>query len=425
MAPQNVDKGKRMDEIFKITSIFSKNTENTLNEILKVASTSLGTDIGSISNVKEDVYVIYEFFSNDNSLDFKGELLNLTNTFCDITLKENKVVTIDDASTSEYRNHPCFEMFGMSAYIGVPIKFNDNEVGTLNFASKNPKIPVFTQSDKDLVQYLGQWVSNFLDRLYFKHNISVKNHQLEDINKELAANNENLQKIMQEKNQLTQILVHDLKSPLSNIKMLSYLFQDFVKDKESEELLGIFNKSLQDVFHLISQMETLNIMENYELNNYIEEFNLHEFLKENIKNFYSTAEAKEIKINYSFEGQKSIVNTDQNFLKRILHNLISNAIKFSPFKKNIYITLQESNDNFKIAIKDEGPGINDEEKTKIFDRFSMLSNKPTNNESSSGLGLFIVKELVKSLNGNIEVHSVLEEGSTFTIILPQEFKIKA
>lgn len=425
MAPQNVDKGKRMDEIFKITSIFSKNTENTLNEILKVACATLGTDIGSISNVKEDVYVIYEFYSSNNSLNFKGKLLNLNNTYCDIALKENKVITIDDAKTSEYRNHPCFQMIEMSAYIGVPIKFNDIEVGTLSFASKNPKIPVFSQADKDLVQYLGQWVSNFLDRLYYKHNISVKNHQLEDINKELAANNENLQKIMQEKNQLTQILVHDLKSPLSNIKMLSYLFQDFVKDKESEELLGIFNKSLQDVFHLISQMETLNIMENYELKNYIEEFNLHEFLKENIKNFYSTAEAKEIKINYSFEGQKSIVNTDQNFLKRILHNLISNAIKFSPFKKNIYITLQESNDNFKIAIKDEGPGINDEEKTKIFYRFSMLSNKPTNNESSSGLGLFIVKELVKSLNGDIEVHSVLEEGSTFTIILPQEFKIKA
>lgn len=425
MTPQNVDEGKRMDEIFKITSIFSKNTENTLNEILKVACASLGTDIGSISNVKEDVYVIYEFYSSNNSLNFKGELLNLNNTYCDIALKENKVITIDDAKTSEYRSHPCFQMIEMSAYIGVPIKFNDNEVGTLSFASKNPKIPIFSQADKDLVQYLGQWVSNFLDRLYYKHNISVKNHQLEDINKELAANNENLQKIMQEKNQLTQILVHDLKSPLSNIKMLSYLFQDFVKDKDSEELLGIFNNSLQDVFHLINQMETLNIMENYELNNYIEEFDLNEFLKENIKNFYSTADAKEIKISYSFEGQKSIVKTDQNFLKRILHNLVSNSIKFSPFKKNIYITLQESNDKFKIAIKDEGPGIKEEEKIKLFDRFSMLSNKPTNNESSSGLGLFIVKELVKSLKGDIEVHSVLEEGSTFTIILPKEFKIEA
>ena len=230
---------------------------------------------------------------------------------------------------------------------------------------------------------------------------------------------------MQEKNQLTQILVHDLKSPLSNIKMLSFLFQDFVKDKESEELLNIFNNSLQDVFHLINQMETLNNMENFELNNYIEEFDLHEFLEENLKNFNNTAEEKEIKIHYNFEGKTSIIKTDQNFLKRILHNLLSNAIKFSAFKKNIFISLKEINDEFIIAVKDEGPGINEEEKVKLFDRFSMLSNKPTNNESSSGLGLFIVKELVKSLDGEIEVKSVLQEGSTFSVILPKTIKAKA
>ena len=425
MTLQNVDESKRIDEIFKITSIFSKNTDNTLYEILKVACTSLGTDVGCISNIKDDTFVIYELYSSDDSINLKGELLDLTNTFCDITLKENTVFIINNANTSEYKNHPCFKMFAMNSYIGIPIKFNDQEIGTLSFASKIPKIPLFSEADKDLVQYLGQCVSNFLDKLYYKHNIAVKNHQLEDINKELATNNENLQKIMQEKNQLTQILVHDLKSPLSNIKMLSFLFQDFVKDKESEELLSIFNNSLQDVFHLITQMETLNNMENFELNNYIEEFDLHEFLEENLKNFFKTAAVKGIKIHYNFDGNLSIIKTDQNFLKRILHNLLSNAIKFSPFKKNIYISLKEINDEFMIAVKDEGPGIKDEEKVKLFDRFSMLSNKPTNNESSSGLGLFIVKELVKSLDGKIEVKSLFQEGSTFSVILPKTIKAKA
>ena len=425
MTLQNVDESKRMDEIFKITSLFSKNTDTTLHEILKVACNLLGTEIGSISNIKEDVFAIYEYYNSGDEINVKGEIFDLENTFCDITLKENKVFTINNANTSEYRNHPCLEMYGMNSYIGVPIKFNDQEIGTLSFLSTIPKIPIYSQADKDLVQYLGQWVSNFLDRLYYKHNIAIKNHQLEEINKELAKNNENLQKIMQEKNQLTQILVHDLKSPLSNIKMLSFLFQDFVKDKESEELLSIFNNSLQDVFHLITQMETLNNMENFELNNYIEEFDLNEFLEENLKNFNNTAEVKEIKIHYNFEGNTSIIKTDQNFLKRILHNLLSNAIKFSPFKKNIYISLKEINNEFIIAVKDEGPGIKDEEKVKLFDRFSMLSNKPTNNESSSGLGLFIVKELVKSLDGEIEVKSVLQEGSTFSVILPKSIKAKA
>lgn len=425
MTLQNVDESKKMEEIFKITSAFGKTKENTLNEILKLACDLLGTEIGLISNIKDGVYLVYEFYHATNQLNLKGEHLNLSDTYCNITIKENEVFTINDAINSDYKHHTCFELYGMSAYIGVPIKFNDQEVGTLSFEAKDPKIPIFSQTDKDLVQYLGLWVSNFLDRLYYDRNITVKNNQLEAINKELAANNENLQKIMQEKNQLTQILVHDLKSPLSNIKMLSYLFQDFVKDKESEELLGIFNNSLQDAFHLISQMETLNSMENYELTSYVEEFDLHEFLKENLKNFHNTAERKKINLSYIFKGKKSIIKTDQNFLKRILHNLVSNAIKFSPFDKNIYITLKQRNNKFIIDVKDEGPGIKEEEKSKLFDRFSMLSNKPTNNESSSGLGLFIVKELVKSLNGDIEVNSVLLKGSTFSIILPLELKAKA
>jgi signal transduction histidine kinase len=422
MAILNQNDSKKMDEIFKITSIISKNSENTLSEILKVACAALGTEIGIISNIKDDVYVVYEFYAVDDSTNFKEELFKTQDTYCDIAIKENKVVAINDFTTSEYKNHPCFDIFKLQSYIGVPIKFNEYEVGTLSFSSSGTKTPSFSQSDKDLVQYLGQWVSNFLDRLYYKQNISIKNNQLEEVNKELAANNENLQKIMQEKNQLHQILVHDLKSPLSNIKMLSFLFQDFVKDKESEELLGIFNNSLKDVFHLISQMETLNSVENFELNNYIEEFDINEFLLDNLKNFYNTADIKEIKIEYLVEGKQFIIKTDQNFLKRILHNLLSNAIKFSAFRKNIYVKLKQINNQFEISVKDEGPGIKQDEKAKLFDRFSKLSNKPTNNESSSGLGLFIVKELVNSLAGEIHVISVLEEGSTFKVILPQEIK---
>lgn len=422
MAPQKLDESKRIDEIFKITSILSKNTKNSLNEMLKLACELLGAEIGMIVNVKRNVYKVYRFYNADGNQNLNGQILKLSDNFCRITLEQNKVFTIETKNNSQYL---CFEEFGWQSYIGVPIKFNEQEHGTLSFLSKNIEIPVFSQTDKNLVQSLGLWVTNYLERLYYKSNISIKKSGLRDSNKELAAKNENLRKIMQEKNQLTQILVHDLKSPLSNIKMFSFLFKDFVKDKESEELLEIFNNSLEDAFHLISQMETLNSLENFELKKYIEDFDLDEFLQENLKNFHNTAEVKEIKINYSFDGDKSIIKTDQNFLKRIIHNLVSNAIKFSSFKKNIYVTLKQNNSKFEIAIKDEGPGIKESEKSMLFDRFSMLSNKPTNKESSSGLGLFIVKELIKSLNGEIEVDSVLQEGSTFRIILPEELKAKS
>ena len=335
-------------------------------------------------------------------------------------LKKNEVVTVDESNLTDHITHPCYEILKIRSYIGVPIKFNELEIGTLSFSSYDHKEPGFSQTDRDLVQYLGQWVNNYFDRIDYKETISKKNQELEKLNQELAVNNQNLHKIMQEKNQLMQILVHDLKSPLSNIQMLSFLFQDFVTDKESGELLNIFNKSLQDVFHLIGQMETLNSVENLSSENFIEEFDLNTFLVENLKNFEITAKTKQIEIIYSFDQELKKIKTDQNFLKRILHNLISNALKFSTYDKNVFINLSNTENEFQISIRDEGPGITIADQEKMFDRFSKLENKPTNNESSSGLGLFIVKELLNRINGTVSVKSKLEEGSIFTVNLPFE-----
>lgn len=419
--PHQEDKN-RMDKIFKITSILSKNHENTLEEILKVSCSLLGMEIGMIGKVYNDNYFCQEYFSTSEGENLKNLTLNIKNTFCEFTIKKNEVVTIDDANLVEHQTHPCYEILKIRSYIGVPIKFNDLEIGTLSFLSYDHKEPAFSQTDRDLVQYLGQWVNNYFDRLDYKQNISKKNQELEKLNQELAINNQNLQKIMQEKDQLMQILVHDLKSPLSNIQMLSFLFQDFVTDEESGELLNIFNKSLQDVFHLIGQMETLNSVENLSSENFIEEFDLNTFLIENLKNFEITAKTKQIEIIYSFDQEFKKIKTDQNFLKRILHNLISNALKFSAYDKNVFINLSNIENEFQISIRDEGPGITIADQEKMFDRFSKLENKPTNNESSSGLGLFIVRELLNRINGSVSVKSTLAEGSIFTVKLPFELE---
>ncbi|MBU1373986.1 MAG: GAF domain-containing sensor histidine kinase [Bacteroidetes bacterium] len=416
----NNEPKSRMDEIYKITSILIKNEEGALSEILNVACSVLEAETGIICNIIDDKYRVLDYFSTIGSPSLKGEILNLSNTFCEFTIQENKVLSVDDIKNSNiHKNHPSCTDFGLGSYIGIPISFNESEIGTLSFSSKKAKETPYSQTDRDFVQYLGQWVSNYFDLLYFKRSIQDKNELLEELNQQAEEKNKELKEIMDEKNQLMQILVHDLKSPLSNIQMLSYLFQEFSTDSETEELVGIFNKSLKDVFHLIDQMETLNSVENFELSNFIEQFNLKSFIDENIKNFQNTADSKSIKLNFKSKGNDFNISSDQNFLKRIFNNLLSNALKFSPFEKSIHINLVETDDGFKITVTDEGPGISEEDKVKLFNKFSSLKNKPTNNESSSGLGLFIVKELAKHLNAKIEVESSLESGSTFSVFLPK------
>ena len=109
-----------------------------------------------------------------------------------------------------------------------------------------------------------------------------------------------------------------------------------------------------------------------------------------------------------------------NFLKRVLYNLISNAIKFSPFEKQIVVSVLDHQNNYEISVKDEGPGISKEDQEKLFNKFNKLKNKPTNNESSSGLGLYIVKKLLKNLHGKISVESDLGSGTTFNLTIPHK-----
>ncbi|MDM8567711.1 sensor histidine kinase, partial [Candidatus Halobeggiatoa sp. HSG11] len=103
-------------------------------------------------------------------------------------------------------------------------------------------------------------------------------------------------------------------------------------------------------------------------------------------------------------------------VQQILDNLISNAIKYSPFGKNVYINIYKmKNTNICCEIQDEGPGLSSKEQTKLFQKFSRLTPLPTNNETSTGLGLFIVKKLITAMGGKIFCESELGEGTKFVV----------
>ena len=105
-------------------------------------------------------------------------------------------------------------------------------------------------------------------------------------------------------------------------------------------------------------------------------------------------------------------------MRRILENLISNAIKFSPLSSAVRIELLNPSPNsISITVSDNGPGISDDEQQKLFQKFQRLSALPTGNETSSGLGLYIVKELVDKNKGQITYHNNPGGGSIFKVTL--------
>jgi signal transduction histidine kinase len=123
---------------------------------------------------------------------------------------------------------------------------------------------------------------------------------------------------------------------------------------------------------------------------------------------------------YGCLDDEAVCQTEPNQLRRVLENLLSNALKFSPSGKTVQISLTQSAGVHRIAIKDQGPGISPADQKNLYRKFHKLSARPTGGESSSGLGLAIVKTLVEQLGGEIALTSEVGVGSSFVVSFPKD-----
>jgi signal transduction histidine kinase len=106
-------------------------------------------------------------------------------------------------------------------------------------------------------------------------------------------------------------------------------------------------------------------------------------------------------------------------LDQVLDNLLSNAVKFSPPGKRVHVSVDFADAQVDCRIQDEGPGFTEEDRVRMFRRYARLSARPTNGEPSTGLGLSIVRKLVKAMNGELLCESNPGQGATFVVRLPR------
>jgi signal transduction histidine kinase len=134
------------------------------------------------------------------------------------------------------------------------------------------------------------------------------------------------------------------------------------------------------------------------------------------------ATVKKITIHYQCTSS-ALINADEPLLYQVFDNLISNAIKYSPLEKRVWVSasvelVEGFGQCFITRFKDEGNGIAQDEMPRLFGKFARLSAQPTGNESSTGLGLSIVKKLVEAMKGRVWCESEYGNGATFIVALP-------
>ena len=235
----------------------------------------------------------------------------------------------------------------------------------------------------------------------------------------LRKANERLEELNAQKNEFIGIAVHDLKNPLSGIAALAQTVKELpdIERAEVEEYMKKIIASANRMFDLIKSFLNVNAIEQGGLRVSLSPANISLVTRMATQSYLLKAQAKSIALHIE-TGEDIHGVADESILVQVLDNLVSNALKFSPMHRSIYVRVKEYSDCIKIEVQDEGPGLSNDDKKKLFGKFARLSARPTAGESSTGLGLSIVKTMVEAMNGKIWCESELGCGATFCLELP-------
>lgn len=245
-----------------------------------------------------------------------------------------------------------------------------------------------------------------------RQSIELKKEQLEKRNHHLVTLDE-------EKNNLIKILAHDLRTPINHVQGLAQIFLLSNSNLKEEDRLII--QKISDASVRLNKMITnildIDSIENNRVKIFMDRISPGPILAQVVKSFDKQAARKEISIRFD-QLCECEIEGDALFLIQVFENLISNALKFSGKGKSVDVSMEERGDTVVIAIRDQGPGLTEEDKGLLFKKFQRLSAKPTDGENSTGLGLSIVKKYVELMRGTVWCESEGGKGATFLL----EFK---
>ena len=245
--------------------------------------------------------------------------------------------------------------------------------------------------------------------------------QSENINQQklkLEEQNFDLLNINEEKNHLISVVVHGLKNPLtSSLCMAEMLLQSSDNlQKEEVQYLEIILQSLQRMSKMINQILDVNVIDSKILDLKFEPINLKSVIETICNNHKITFEQKEL--NAHLDTDDLMLELNEVYILQVIDNLVSNAIKFTPNGKNIWISLKKENDNAMLIIKDEGIGMEMKQCEHIFEKYQLRKHHLQQDEPDPGLGLAIVKKYVTAMNGMVWCESEEGAGSSFYVEFP-------
>jgi signal transduction histidine kinase len=240
--------------------------------------------------------------------------------------------------------------------------------------------------------------------------------------KEKLVNNENrLLELQKKKEELFSIAIHDIKNPAAAIKSYVELLEGYdLNAIEQQEIVKYLIDSTEQIMQLAQSINRSVLGEENEVNEEEdkESVSLHKIVKSIVSQNIGYANKKKVELINKTTQDTPNIEALKSKIDEVIFNLINNAIKFSPPETKVFIKSYFTENNVSLEVTDNGVGIAPEDLNKAFTKGGILTAKPTGDEESTGLGLWIVKKIIDEHYGEVWVDSKLNVGTTFGFRLP-------
>ena len=402
--------GFQLQKLYEISFAPAPNVKEFARSIIKEVARMLDVDGAAIGRFSGNEWNGYAVADNRNLGIEEGMRLPLNETYCETVKNTMSPLVIKDATKSEeFKNHPDYVKYGFRSYLGVPLFIEDELFGV--FCSFNKTPHNYTKSDLILLQLLSKRLE--LEFIREKYEIGLRFAMMEAE----AAN--------KTKSEFLANMSHELRTPLNSI----IGFSDFLLQSKTGPLLDKQKRYIENItkagehlLSLISDILDLSKIEAGKMKLELAKFNLKELIEGCIALFKEKSIRHNIILDYVLEIKGDIV-ADEQKIRQVLLNLISNAFKFTPDRGSVYVHARKAQDEaagsfIEIRVVDSGIGISKEDQKKLFQPFQQIDSSVSKKHQGTGLGLNLCKKIIELHGGRIWIESDTGKGCRFMFVLP-------